>query len=57
MTNYKDEYYNMQLSRMSLKINDLDFYTILRDCLDSILYMIKNTDNSIENLIIKNVKP
>lgn len=41
---------------MSLKINDLDFYTILRDCLDNILYMIKNTDNSIENLIIKNVK-
>lgn len=40
---------------MSLKINDLDFYTILRDCLDSILHMIKNTDNSIENLIIKNV--
>ncbi|CAK58123.1 unnamed protein product (macronuclear) [Paramecium tetraurelia] len=57
LTNYKDDYYNLQLSRMSLKINDLDFYTILRDCLDSILYMIKNTDNSIENLIIKNVKP
>ncbi|CAD8121717.1 unnamed protein product [Paramecium sonneborni] len=57
LKNYKDDYYSLQLSRIQLKMNDLDFYTILRDCLDSILYMVKNTDSSIENLIIKNVKP
>ncbi|CAD8200109.1 unnamed protein product [Paramecium pentaurelia] len=57
-TNYKDDYQNnLQLSRLSLNINDLDFYTILRNCLDSILYMTENTSNSIDNLIIKNVEP
>lgn len=33
---------------MNLTISDLDFYTILRECLDCILFMIKNTDNSLE---------
>ncbi|CAD8096002.1 unnamed protein product [Paramecium primaurelia] len=56
--NYKVDYQNnLQLSLLSLNINDLDFNIILRNCLDSILYMTKNTNNSIDNLIIKNVEP
>lgn len=41
---------------MTLKMSDFDFYTILRECLDCILYMIKNTDNSFEHYLNKNTK-
>lgn len=41
---------------MTLKMSDFDFYTILRECLDCILYMIKNTDHSLENYSNINTK-
>lgn len=34
---------------MKIKMHELDYYSILRDCLDSILYMVKNTDNTLQN--------
>ncbi|CAD8192557.1 unnamed protein product [Paramecium pentaurelia] len=54
--NYKEDYYNLEQSRMTLKMSDFDFYIILRECLDCILYMIKNTDHSLENYFNKNTK-
>ncbi|CAD8198489.1 unnamed protein product [Paramecium octaurelia] len=53
---YKEDYYNLEQSRMTLKTSDLDFYTILRECLDCILFMIKNTDHSIELYVNRNTK-
>ncbi|CAD8197651.1 unnamed protein product [Paramecium pentaurelia] len=53
---YKEDYYNLEQSRMTLRMSDLDFYTILRECLDCILFMIKNTDYPIEQYLNRNTK-
>ncbi|CAK59177.1 unnamed protein product (macronuclear) [Paramecium tetraurelia] len=53
---YKEDYYNLEQSRLTLKTSDFDFYTILRECLDCILFMIKNTDHSIELFVNRSTK-
>jgi hypothetical protein len=30
---------------MSVKMYEFDYYSVLRDCLDTVLFMIKNTDD------------